>query len=68
MHVLTCTSGFDPSSGNCDGSSAWVEIPSYPEPVFPPLSLADGAVVSFSIIALWSLGAKFRLMVKAART
>lgn len=67
MHVLTCATGFNPVTGSCDGVSVWVEIPSYPEPILPPLDIADGVIVSFAVISIWTLGLKFRLVVRAAR-
>lgn len=42
----------------------WVEKP---QQVLPPLSLADGTVVAFAIVAVWAVGLKARLVFRAAR-
>ncbi|MFZ5606729.1 MAG: hypothetical protein ACOY4A_05800 [Pseudomonadota bacterium] len=39
----------------------------YPQQVLPPLDLADGTLVAFSIIGLWAIGLKARLIFRAAR-
>lgn len=39
----------------------------YPQPVLPPLDLADGFLVSTAIIFLWAVGLKARLIFRAAR-
>lgn len=39
----------------------WVEKP---EQVLPPLTLAEGTVISFAIVGCWTLGLVFRLMAR----
>jgi hypothetical protein len=39
----------------------WVEKP---EQVLPPLSLAEGTVISFAIVSCWTVGLLFRLMAR----
>jgi hypothetical protein len=39
----------------------------YPQPVLPPLDLADGSIVSFAVISMWALGLKAKLVFRAAR-
>jgi hypothetical protein len=68
MLVLTCASGFDQVTGQCIGASVWVEIPSYPQPVLPPLTLAEGTFISFAIVGVWTVGLKARLVFKASRS
>jgi hypothetical protein len=64
MRVLACVE-FD---GDVCATQAWIDVPPYPEPLFPPLTAAEGTMVSFSIIAVWTIGAKARLVFRAART
>lgn len=42
----------------------WVEKPTQ---AFPPLTLAEGTQVAFSIVACWTVGLCFKLYVKSAR-
>lgn len=68
MYVTACVSGFNETTGTCDGVVAWVEIPSYPEPVLPPLTLAEGTAIAFAIVGVWTIGLAARLIFKASRS
>lgn len=39
----------------------------YHQPILPPLSLADGTLVAFTIVSMWAIGLKARLVFRAAR-
>ena len=67
MHVTTCVSGYNEATGACDGVVAWIELPAQPEPVLPPLTLAEGTAISFAIVGVWTLGLGLRLYIKASR-
>jgi hypothetical protein len=43
----------------------WIEKP---EPVFPPLTVAQGAEIGFLIASVWAMGLAFRLYVRATQT
>lgn len=56
-----------PENMQADGTcSAPVWLP-YPQPVLPPLDLADGTLVAFAIVSVWAVGLKGRLVFRAAR-
>lgn len=63
LYVTACAAGNVQPDGTC---SAPVVMP-YHQPVLPPLSLADGTIVSFAIIAVWAFGLKARLIFRGAR-
>lgn len=64
MYVIACAAANVQPDGTCTQP---VVMP-YPQQVLPPLSLADGTLVAFSIVGVWAIGLKGRLMFKAART
>lgn len=62
-YVLSC----DPANIAGDGTcSVPVWVP-YPEPVLPPLTLAEGTAVAFAIVGCWTVGLVFRLHVRAVQ-
>lgn len=67
MYVYACLSGFDVASGQCDGGAAYVEIPDPSATIFPPLTIEDGLLVSFSIVGIWTLGLAARIFIKAQK-
>lgn len=67
MYVTSCVSGFNETTGTCDGVVAWVELPAQTAPVFPPLTLAEGTAIAFAIVGVWTLGLGLRLYIKASR-
>lgn len=64
LYVVGCESANLQTDGTC---SVPVWMP-YPQPVLPPLDLADGTLVAFAIIGTWAIGLKARLIFKAGRT
>jgi len=64
MFTPGCAAEHLTESGTC---SVPVWLP-YPQQVLPPLSLADGTLIAFSIVGVWVIGAKARLVFRAART
>ena len=50
-----------------DGTCTVPVVMPYHQPVLPPLSLADGTIVSFAVIAVWAFGLKARLIFRGAR-
>lgn len=63
LYVVGCDAANMQTDGTC---SVPVWMP-YPQPVLPPLSLADGTIVAFAIVSLWALGVKAKLIFRAAR-
>lgn len=63
LYVVGCAAANMQTDGTC---SVPVWMP-YPQPVLPPLDLADGVLVSFAIVSLWALGLKAKLIFRAAR-
>lgn len=64
LYVVACASEHMQSDGTCL-QPVWMP---YPQPVLPPLDLADGTLVAFAIVSVWAIGLKARLVFKAART
>lgn len=64
MYVLGCASEHVQQDGTC-AVPVWLP---YPQPVLPPLTLAEGTLVAFAIVSVWALGVKARLLFRAART
>lgn len=64
LYVVGCAAENIQQDGTC---SVPVWMP-YHQPILPPLDLADGTLVAFSIVSVWALGLKARLVFKAART
>ena len=62
--VVACTAANIQSDGTCL-QPVWVD---FPDPVLPPLDLADGSLVAFAIVSVWAVGLKARLVFKAGRT
>lgn len=63
LFVIGCEAENIQQDGTC---SVPVVMP-YPQPVLPPLDLADGTLVSFAVIGLWALGVKAKLVFRAAQ-
>lgn len=63
MYVTGCDVANVQTDGTC---SVPVWLP-YPQQVLPPLDLADGTLVAFSIVGVWVIGLKARLVFRAAR-
>lgn len=63
VYVLGCAAQHAQPDGTC---SVPVWMP-YPQPVLPPLDVADGFLVSAAVIGLWALGLKAKLVFRAAR-
>ncbi|HEY4583745.1 MAG TPA: hypothetical protein VIG88_12945 [Lysobacter sp.] len=63
LYVPMCTAANVQPDGSCS-SVVWVEKP---QPVLPPLSLAEGTAVAFGIASVWALGVVFRQYARATR-
>ena len=63
LYVIGCAAENMQPEGVC---SVPVWLP-YPQPVLPPLDLADGTLVAFAIVSVWAVGAKARVVFRAAR-
>lgn len=63
LYVVGCAAENMQQDGVCT-VPVWVP---YHQPILPPLSLADGALISGAICALWAIGLKARLVFRAAR-
>jgi len=63
LYVVGCAAENVQQDGTC---TAPVWMP-YHQPILPPLSLADGTMVAFAIVALWAVGVKAKLVFRAAR-
>lgn len=63
LYVVGCDAANVLPDGTCT-DPVWMP---YHQPVLPPLSLADGTLVSFAIIAVWAFGLKARLIFRGAR-
>lgn len=63
QYVVACAAENMQTDGTC---SVPVWLP-YPQQVLPPLDLADGTLVAFSIVGVWAIGLKGRLVFRAAR-
>lgn len=63
LYVVGCAAEHMQQDGTCT-QPVWLP---YPQPILPPLSLADGTLVSFAIVAVWAIGLKARLVFRAAR-
>lgn len=64
MYVVGCAAEHVQQDGTC-AVPVWL---AYPQPVLPPLTLAEGTLVAFAIVSVWALGVKARLLFRAART
>lgn len=64
LYVVGCASEHMQTDGTCT-QPVWMP---YPQQILPPLDLADGTLVAFSIVGVWAIGLKGRLIFKAART
>jgi hypothetical protein len=60
-YVLACAVENITPDGTC-AVPVWVQ---QPQPVLPPLTLAEGALVAFSIGSVWALGAWYRFIKRA---
>lgn len=63
LYVVGCAAENVQHDGTC---SVPVWMP-YHQPVLPPLTLADGTLVAFSIVGVWAIGLKARVVFRAAR-
>ena len=63
LYVAACPAENMQTDGSC---TATVWMP-YPQPILPPLDLADGSLVAFSIVGVWAVAYKAKLVFKAAR-
>lgn len=63
LYVVGCAAEGMRVDGTC---SAPVWMP-YPQPVLPPLSLADGTMVAFAVVSVWAIGLKARMVFRAGR-
>lgn len=64
LYVVGCAAENMQQDGTCT-VPVWMP---YPQQVLPPLDAADGTLVAFSIVGVWALGLKARLIFKAGRT
>lgn len=64
LYVVGCAAENMQTDGTCT-VPVWMP---YHQPVLPPLTLADGTMVSFAIISLWALALKAKLVFRAARS
>jgi hypothetical protein len=63
LYVIACAAENIQSDGTCLVPVVML----YPRSIFPPLDLADGTLVAFSIVSVWAIGLKARLVFRAAR-
>lgn len=63
LYVAGCAAQNVQQDGTCT-VPVWMP---YHQPILPPLSLADGTMVAFAIVALWAVGVKAKLVFRAAR-
>jgi hypothetical protein len=63
LYVVGCAAENIHPDGVC-AVPVWMP---YHQPVLPPLSLADGTLVAFTIVSMWAIGLKARLVFRAAR-
>lgn len=63
LYVVGCAAENIRPDGTCE-VPVWMP---YHQPVLPPLSLADGTLVAFTIVGMWAIGVKARLVFRAAR-
>jgi len=63
LYVVGCAAENVQQDGTCT-VPVWMP---YHQPILPPLSLADGTMVAFAIVALWAVGVKAKLVFRAAR-
>jgi hypothetical protein len=63
LYVVGCAAENIRQDGTC-AVPVWMP---YHQPVLPPLSLADGTLVAFTIVGMWAIGLKARLVFRAAR-
>jgi len=64
LYVVACAAEHAQPDGTCT-VPVWVEKP---QPVLPPLSLADGTLVAFAIVSVWAIGVKAKLVFRTARS
>lgn len=64
IYIAACPAGQLQSDGTCAVAMVWMP---YPQPVLPPLTLAEGTLVAFSIVGVWAIGLKGRAVFRAAR-
>lgn len=64
LYVIACAAQHVQQDMTC---SVPVLMP-YHQPVLPPLTLAEGVMVSAGICSLWSIALAGRLLFRAART
>lgn len=63
IKTLVCTAELD-EAGDCPTTAqTWVELP---QPPFPALTAEEGAIISFAIVTVWSLGLYARVLIRAA--
>lgn len=58
--VQACAAEHLTAQGVCT-APIWVEKP---EQVLPPLTLAEGTAIAFSIVGCWTVGLVFRLLAR----
>lgn len=63
LYVVGCSAENIQQDGVC-AVPVWMP---YHQPILPPLSLADGTLVAFSIVGVWAIGLKARVVFRAAR-
>lgn len=63
LYVVGCAAENVQLDGIC-AVPVWVP---YHQPVLPPLSLADGTFIAFTVVAVWAIGVKAKLVFRAAR-
>ncbi|WP_321824521.1 hypothetical protein [Xanthomonas citri] len=63
LFLQACMPSNIDSAGMCT-ASVWIEKP---EPVLPPLTLAEGTQVALAIASCWALGAVFRQYARASK-
>lgn len=63
LYVVGCAAENIQQDGVC-AVPVWMP---YHQPILPPLDLADGTLVALSIVSIWAIGVKAKLVFRAAR-
>jgi hypothetical protein len=63
VYIQSCAVQNIGTDGVC-AVPVWIESP---QPVLPPLTLAEGTQVAFAIAACWALGVVFRQFARVSR-
>ncbi|WP_156117175.1 hypothetical protein [Xanthomonas sacchari] len=63
LYIQSCTAANIGSDGVCT-VPVWIEKP---QPVLPPLTLAEGTQIAFAIAGCWALGLVYRQYARVSR-